>query len=835
MQRLFSMIWAFFAGMTAVSTGEIPVDKLNYFEKHIRPAFIKYCYECHSREMGKTRGGLLVDTREGLLQGGDSGPALDLNDLSKSLLLDAVTWADPDYEMPPKNKMPEEVIAHFEKWIAMGAPDPRVREVVKVESNIDIEAGKEHWAFQRVERQPGESIDTLVGKKLQLEKLTPTPAADPFTLLRRMHIDLIGLPPTPEEIKEFAMAWKKNRDAAIREKVDDLLAREQYGERWGRYWLDLARYAESTGNVNYSYPEAWRYRDYVIDAFNKDKPYNRFIQEQLAGDVLPAKNEAGWQEALIATSFLAVGVKNVNETNPRQFRMDIVDDQIDVTARAFLGLTVSCARCHDHKSDPIPTTDYYALAGIFLSTRTHYGTVSAGQNRRPSTLLQLPIPTESVTQSYSEAEVSRMREELEEHRGAMRRSRISEQQGENAMNANRARAMRNRMSVLEGVLNGLDGEGVPISYTMGVQPLARPVRSNVLMRGDVEMPAQQVARGFLQVLHHEETPSIAEDSIGRRELAEWISSKSNPLTARVMVNRIWMHLVGKPIVATPNNWGTTGQTPTHPELLDYLASRFMDSDWSIKTLVREIVLSATYQRSSRANVSNYSKDPENKWLWRASPRQIDAEAYRDSMLQVSGNLDLSRPLGSDLAKLGQGRVGRLPLDVNSAIARTHRSVYLPIVRNNVPEALALFDFADPAAPSAKREETNVPGQALYLLNSPFVIQQAKNMADELGKRYEKIENQIAHAFLQVYGRPAQSSEIAESKAFIASMASVQSAGTAEMSSPRPFDRRRPLPGGQRRGRFQRGGVQAATPAIPVDGLTLFCQSLLASGEFRTID
>ena len=478
---------------------EISAEHEKFFESKIRPALVKYCYECHSIETGKTRGGLLVDTRDALLQGGDSGPAISSNEPSENVLWSAITWED--YEMPPREKMPDSVIEDFRKWIEMGSPDPRVRKKVVVKSKMDIEKGKEHWAFQKPKTDLTASIDNLVAKKLEEHNLAQQSPAQPTTLLRRLYFDLIGLPPKTSEIKQFLERYKKDPTKAVEYTVDELLNRPQYGERWGRHWLDVVRFAESAGNTNAVFPTAWRYRDYVIDSFNNDVPYDRFVTEQLAGDLLPAKTDEIWQEHLIATGFLAVGVKRLNERNPRQFQMDLVDEQIDTMSQAFLGLTISCARCHDHKFDPIPTTDYYAMAGIFMSTDTFYGTKSGLQNRRPSNLLLLPIEDKkSQLPSFTKKEIEDMRERISTLRQELRQVRAKASRGEKVEQRDII-VRRSQITRLEGLLDNVDASGNPKTFGMGVQDAERMVNANVLLRGDVESPAQQVRRGFLQVLN----------------------------------------------------------------------------------------------------------------------------------------------------------------------------------------------------------------------------------------------------------------------------------------------------------------------------------------------
>ena len=463
---------------------EIPKEGIHFFETHIRPALIQYCYDCHSVETGKTRGGLLLDTQDGMLQGGDNGNVLAGDSYKDSIFWDAINWLD--FEMPPKDKMPPEVIGKFEEWLKMGAPDPRRRDTVIVESKIDIEEGRKHWAFQPPSAKPGATIDSLVNAKLQEAGMSPVHPATPSSLLRRLHFDLIGLPPSPEEIANFLQAWKQNPEATLAHKVDQLLATPQYGERWGRHWLDVARYAESTGkDVNMTYPHIWRYRDYVFDSFNADKPYDEFLREQIAGDLLETSAQEERQENLIATGFLAMGTKSLNQSNPRQHRMDVADEQIDTLTQAVLGLTVSCARCHDHKYDPIPTTDYYALAGIFLSTDTLYGTVRSAQNKRPSDLLPLPIPDPKDAEStYSEADLTEMRKTLYNLRMSRRKAR---QEG-NASQQQMA-IIRRRIEELEAKLDLIGSDGIPDTVAHGVQDLPKPAHAPVLLRGDVEKPA----------------------------------------------------------------------------------------------------------------------------------------------------------------------------------------------------------------------------------------------------------------------------------------------------------------------------------------------------------
>ena len=811
--------------------------QLKFFETNIRPALVKHCYQCHSVEAGNSRAGLLLDSRQGLLEGGDSGPALVPGNPDESLLWGAINW--DGYEMPPSKKMPASVIAHFKTWIAMGAPDPRERKVLQFNTKIsedDVAKGRKHWAFQPPRSPGGTTIDGLVAAELREQQLKTAEPADAYTLLRRINFDLIGLPPTPEEIRGFRAAFQRNADAAVKEKVDELLARPQYGERWGRHWLDVARYAESSGSRNVSYPHAWRYRDYVIDAFNDDTPYDRFVSEQIAGDLLPVKTDEQWQKNLIATGFLAIGMKHQDEKNPRKFMADMVDEQIDTTTQAVLGLTVACARCHDHKYDPIPTNDYYAMAGIFYSTTTFYGTQRVAQNHRPSELLLLPVIDENAKVSGS-----RRTQSIE---GLKAQLADIDRQLARAPRGKDSRTIRNNRNRVAGLLASMNADGTAKTFGMGVQDSQRPVEANILLSGEVDHPAQQVPRGFVQVLGDLNFTLDKEKSSGRLQLARAMTSRENPLTARVMVNRVWMHLVGKPLVGTPNNFGFSGMKPENQKLLDHLAIEFMDNGWSVKSLIRTIVLSDTYRRSSQYIDSNYAVDPENKYLWRANPTTLDAESMRDAMLALSGQLELTRPYASAVAT-GAGRPGGSVSIVSEA---RYRSVYLPIVRDGVLEPLKLFDFPDPNISSAGRSESIVPTQALYMMNGEFAVTQAQAMAATLQRRFRTETDQIETALLWAYGRPATEEELRASTAFFREYkpAATVASGSAGQAGPQAGRRRGGRPGGQSggdraprgRGTFRRpqqNQASSESALSPNDPLVVFCQTLFASARFRIVN
>lgn len=864
-------------------------DELKFFETKIRPVLIRECYGCHSNKSGNVRGGLRMDTKQMLLIGGGSGPAVVPGKPDESYLYTAMKHED--FVMPPKRKLSDKIIADFKKWIEMGAPDPRVSSLGTIKSTItkeDIRQAKEtFWAYQqpvlnkpqKVEHSkwPRTQIDHYVLAKLEQSDMTPAQDAEAWKIIRRLSFDLVGLPPSPAVIASFTSAWKRNPDRAVADVVDRLLKKDQFGERWGRHWLDVARYAESTGTaVNMTYPHAWRYRDYVIDAFNNDKPFDQFVQEQIAGDLMRYKDDDQFAEQLVATTFLAIGAKDVNEDNRVQFAANVADEQIDATTRVFLGMSVSCARCHDHKFDPIPQEDYYALAGVFKNTKTYfghpqskYGSYSGAQEKQTSTLLILPIDDPNPFDPLlSKSEMNEIIRQMED----TRRDRTQQRGDRNAANANRQRAVfQATMAGLSGKLAYVDENGKPYSWTMGVQETDKISDSRLLVRGEIAEPAQTVSRGFPQVLTGRPV-SISSKSSGRLELAKWIGNKDNPLTARVMVNRIWQHLLGQGIVSSTENFGATGQLPTHPELLDYLAVRFVESGWSVKTIVREIVTSRVYRMSSKWDEEFHELDPDNKLLWRANPRRLDAEAIRDAMLRVSGELDLKRPRASVVAEAGFTRIrdgqlvspaaragmsgrgmrgmqgdrpnqgnkpgagdrsrpgqrpgnrsrpgmqrpnrqppvgrrfaggpggrpgGRVtnPLDAEN---EKYRSIYLPIVREEEPRSLKVFDLADSSTVTGTREKSNNANQALYMLNNPFVLQQSQAFAARLS-RSGSTTTQINQAFLLTYGRSPTADEREAAYAFLRNTTSGSS-------------------------RQQQNST-----------LALFCQSLFASAEFRFVD
>lgn len=783
-----------------------------FFEKSVRPLFAKHCYKCHSSSKGEDKGGLVLDSQAGWMEGGDSGPAIVPGNLSESILIEAIEQKDPDFAMPPKYKLSSSEIEDLKKWVSMGAPDPRDGTPVKpTPSKINIAEGRNFWSFQSAKSSTlpdvsdknwvNDPIDRYILDKQASEQLIPVADADRATLIRRVTYDVIGLPPTPQEIRDFV-----NDPAAIQNALEQVVKRlldsKHFGERWGRHWLDVVRYGESMGRTrNYPFPFAWKYRDYVIDSFNNDKPYNQFVTEQLAGDLLPSKDNPQSDEQHIATGFLALGSMDLNERDKEKFQLDVIDDQIDVTGRAFMALTTGCARCHDHKFDPIPTTDYYAMAGIFKSTNTlsGYGNRQGGGNKlnrnalislsdnQVATEVTEPVkpPKPSAREIKLKGQVAKLKKEeksLTDRLKAFRKRTASKQKKVSAnepkqfnpqRTQQRIKQIRNQVKRLEkqigNLANGLNnGASISGNLAMGARDAQNITNCKVRIRGDVDNSGAEIPRGVPQVLTNGTQPKLPDNSSGRLEFARWISDPSHPLTARVMVNRVWHHLFGEGIVRTVDNFGYSGEKPSHPKLLDHLALRFTgEMNWSIKKLISSIVLSHSYRLASEYSQKNYSIDPDNTLFWRANVRRLEAEALRDAMMSVAGTLNLDPAKGSLVQKLKSGEVGKNG-GMQSLKSFDHRSVYLPIVRNYVPEFLQVFDFAEPASVIGRRDITTVSTQALFLLNDKFVIDQsvatAKRLLDD--DRLENQEDRIAGAYLLAFGRTPSGAELSQFRKYL---------------------------------------------------------------------
>lgn len=885
-------------------------EAIEFFEKQVRPVLAEQCYSCHGEKMQMA--GLRLDSRAAVLKGSDAGPVLVPGDPEKSRLIQVVRY-DGKVKMPPMGKLPAAAIEQLSAWVKMGAPwpdspapaaDPAGEEAIRA-------ARASHWSFQPVRRPPvpkvknkawvRSPIDAFVLAKLEARGMTPAPPADRRTLIRRAYYDLIGLPPTAEEVAAFLLDKSPN---AYEKVIDRLLASPHYGERWGRYWLDVARYADSKGYVfteERRYPYAYTYRDWVVRAFNEDLPYDQFILQQLAADHLSQGEDRG---ALAAMGFLTLGRRFLN--NPH----DIIDDRIDVVTRGFMGLTVSCARCHDHKFDPIPISDYYSLYGVFASSREPKdlpllappqrteaylayekqlkereeaverfvaakreealakarGQVAdylmavhdlRGQAedrrafelardrelsgvilRRWQSLLERakeshhpifapwlafaaipeaefagrapevaakvaanadekaplnplvarafagepPASLREVAHRYGAlfAEVDReWRELLDAHTAKLAaanregepppqtlddldqeaiRQLLYGMEAPTNVPADQLerlfdRAVRNELQALRREVDELKAtspEAPP--RAMSLEDAPSPVNPRVFLRGNPNNPGPEVPRQFLRVLAGDQRKPFRQGS-GRLELARAIASKQNPLTARVMVNRVWLHHFGAGLVRTPSDFGLRGEPPTHPELLDYLAWRFMADGWSIKKLHRLIMLSSTYRQGSAEHPRYALLDPENRLLWRMNRRRLDFEAMRDSLLFASGQLD--RTLGGPA------------VEITTPPFSGRRTIYGFIDRQNLPGLFRNFDFASPDSHSPQRYVTTVPQQALFLMNSPFVIEQARALVRrlEIAAAGDPAER-VRRLYRRVLGRSATEEEVALGVRFV---------------------------------------------------------------------
>ena len=669
----------------SVASGAVASEPADFFERKIRPVLIEHCYECHAGDADLIQGGLRLDHPDGMMRGGDSGAAVMPGEPDKSLLLTAIRY--DELQMPPSGPLDENIVRDFERWIETGAVDPRDADpgllpASKVE--IDWESAKQFWSFQpprqhaapRTETSGWASnkIDSFVLARLEDAGLAPNPSATRETLLRRLSFDLIGLPPTPEQVDAYVNDDKPNATQRV---VDRLLASPAGGERWARLWLDIVRFAEDQahqvgGNTSLTYPNAYLYRDWVVNALATDMPYDDFVRMQLAADLIAPEET----ESHVALGLLGLGPKYYRRNDP-EVMADEWEDRIDTVSRGLLGLTVACARCHDHKFDPIPTSDYYALAGVFAGT-------------------------EMFNRPIGDAET------------------------------------------------GKGGEAKSEAEAMHIVREGKPVDLNVMVRGDVNQRGPIAPRAFLTILSSK-TPKALTRGSGRGDLADAMTDQSNPLTARVMVNRVWHQLLGSPLVGTPSNFGQFGQAPTHPQLLDDLASRFMDNGWSLKWLQREIVLSSTYQQSSAIDPVKQSRDPENRWLSRIPRRRLSIEAYRDAVLSVAGRID--------------HRVGGKSIHPDKPDS-SRRTLYSEVSRLKLNPMLARFDFPDPNAHSSGRYETTTPLQKLFLLNSPFWMVQSESLAQQILRDATTTDEQITIAYRRLFSRAPTERELALGRSFV---------------------------------------------------------------------
>jgi hypothetical protein len=595
------------------------------------------------------------------------------------------------------------------------------------------------WSFRPIARPerpvvsdrdwPRDELDRFVLARLEQAGLAPSPSADRQTLIRRLAFDLTGLPPTHEEVGTF-LADKSPDDEAVARVVEAYLNSPRYGERWGRHWLDVVRYGDSTGRAwNAPLTYAWRYRDYVIDSLNADKPLDRFITEQLAGDLLAARSVAQEREQRIATGFLALGAVDLQSLSHEQFVLDVVDDQIDVTTRALLGLSVACARCHDHKYDPVTMRDYYALAGIFYSTQTLPGVAhqreSGGEGYvHPSKLQRLGALANKPYQPAA-GDVHSMGDYQDEWRSGKRNIRFATHP----------------------------------DWAIGAAE-RDPRDCEIRLKGEPHDRGEAPPRGDLRIAGLPRMEAVPGGASGRMELARWIVSDENPLTARVLANRIWLHLFGAGLVRTVDDFGVNSEPPTHPELLDHLAIQLRENGWSQKELIRSIVLSRTYRQSSAGRADAHERDPQNALVWRMNLKRLEWEPLRDTMLAVAGRLQFERPEGIQVSGIG-GKSRQSQVASLLPIYAPYRTVYLPVIRARLPDEYGTFDFPDPCLLLGQREVTTVAPQALFFMNSDLVASCARQAGEALLKADESDAERVASVYRRVLRREPAADERAD--------------------------------------------------------------------------
>lgn len=761
------LLFAAFSHAADAPAPKIAPEQAEFFETKIRPLLAEKCYSCHGEQKQKAK--LRLDSKAAILKGSEFGPIIVDNDPNKSSLIKTVHY-DGEIKMPPAGKLKPEEITALENWVKMGAPWPGAAEVVAVGDEISPEQRK-FWAFQPVRNYAAPkvknggwtttAIDNFILAKLEARGLTPNKPASKETLIRRATFDLHGLPPTPQEVQEFVADSSPN---AYEKVVDRLLASPRYGEKWGRHWLDVARYADTKGyvfNEDRAYPNAFRYRDWVIRSLNEDLPYDQFITLQLAADRVNLPDEK--RGDLAALGFLRVGRRFLNN------QQDIVDDRIDTTMRGFQGLSVACARCHDHKFDPIPTKDYYSLFGVFANSneppdrpispkaiadpwQAHDDKVRA-TDKEEDDLVQAQVKLLRERQKNGE----KLPEEVEKTLANFKEKALPRDDQLKKVEVAFEPAAREKIKAVHETLENLKKSYPPApDLAMTMEDRDKPQEQRVFKRGNRGTPGDIAPRRFLAVLSPpQERPEWKEGS-GRLELAQAIASKDNPLTARVMVNRVWMHHFGAGLVRTPSDFGTRGEVPSHPELLDYLARQFMNEGWSLKKLHKLIMTSSVYRQSNNFNAKNFAGDPENTLLWRMNRRRLELEDLRDNLVAIAGRLDT--------------KIGGPAVDLWKAPFPTRRAVYGEIERQNLPGIFKTFDFATPDASSPQRFRTVVPQQALFLMNNEFVVEQARQVVERPEIKTAKDDAARIRILYQIlFARPPQADEIALSQKYLQSV------------------------------------------------------------------
>ncbi len=755
---LFALGWV--AGGT-FATAETPSpEALDFFERRIRPILAIHCYECHRAGSKKDNGGLLLDSRQGLLKGGDSGPALVLGDPEKSLLLLAVRQTDKDLRMPPGKKLTDAQIADLETWIKSGAADPRESPsstAPKKAYGMSLEEGRRFWSFQPVRNPsppevkdrswPQTGLDHFILDRLEKSGIAPAATADKRTLIRRATFDLTGLPPTTEEVADYL---SDTRDDAFEKVVDRLLASPRYGERWGRHWLDVVRYADTCGNASdYPVPQAYKYRDWVIRAFNRDQPYDEFLREQIAGDLMPSDSEELRYERIIATGYLAIA---------RRFGGDrlgehhlTIEDTIDNLGRAVLGMSVACARCHDHKFDAFTTSDYYGLYGVFSSTRYPFPGAEVGKRQEDFVPL---LPQEEVA-AIVRAHQERVAAIAAEVKNLETMQTEASKEPDSAEKKSRLETIAKALTEAR-TRHGQSAAQIPAVNNAYAVADAAAANARIHLRGDPKRLGEEVPRHFPAVLGNQSLPADCTSS-GRLQLAQWLTDRANPLPARVMVNRIWLHHFGRGLVATPNDFGRQGRAPSHPDLLDFLATQFMANGWSVKTLHRQILLSRTWGLASVGSEDSIRLDPTNELLGRFTRRRLDAESLRDALLYASDGLEEGPGLAHPFPP--QSSWNWTQHDPFVAVYETRRrSVYLMQQRLRKNPYLALFDGADPSTSTGARLPSTTPLQALFLMNGPLAHQAAAGFARRIMASALEEASRVEFAWQSAFGRSAQESE-----------------------------------------------------------------------------
>ena len=720
-------------------------ENRSFFEGKVRPLLSMRCFACHSKDAeanGKLKAGLKMDSLAGLLKGGDTGSALVPGDLEASAIIEAVHYKNEDMAMPPKGKLSDTEIGILSEWVRRGAPWPGVDPSTLANLDADEEPydwdrfRREHWSFQPIIAHPlprvqmidwpqGE-IDQFVLARLETEQMQPNPTASKRMLIRRAYLDLIGLPPTTAQVRAFLVDDSPN---AFTKVIDTLLESQHYGERWARHWMDVARYSDGLGGFGDGgpLPNAWRYRDWLVNALNEDMPYDQLVMAQIAGDLLEDPDPLG-------TGFFAVGPTYRSDGGDpeavAQAEAETLSDRVDTFSRAFLGLTAACARCHDHKFDPISIKDYYSLAGIFRNSR--FG--------------EHPVSPKAIVDAYHAGQKAIRDQSAHIRRWLDEEGKTINEKNHNKIQNQLSEAKTTELQKLRDEETRLK-KAAPKKFEFAhVLAESGDKDMHVALRGDLRKRGDLVQRRFVTILAGSDAPAYEEGS-GRLELAQSVIDPSNPLTARVMVNRVWQWHFGKALVRTPSNFGVLGEEPTHPLLLDWLANDFINNGWSLKRLHRQILSSATWQMSSSFNQQRFDRDGDNRLLWRANPRKLMAETWRDTVLAVTGELDSS--------------VGGPP--AHEILDSKRRTIYGTVSRNGdrlvSDEFLRLFDFPAPRSTSAERAVSTVPQQYLFMMNSPFMKTRSEALGSELAKQTLSIENRIRAIYERLYSREVETLEI----------------------------------------------------------------------------